>query len=346
MSDADSFGRAKAPFNLASAAHTVARTAEALNWDFSDLSAFMRRAQQVEYGLSAEIEFAAILRWLGVCKFIHRLNEDRLSDPTFTELEVPDLFGIFEHNGSRITALIEVKTSEGLELGFTQQYLNRLEAYGKQVGQPLLIAWRPRDIGFWVLFDPRIAVTNGERLVVPLSEALKNDLMGILAGDFSLVAAPGAGLHIVAKRIGEKQPTEMGYEAMYEITEACFFDATGMKWTKLSNAISSLLLSMMEHDEQINDDGIVKSFVVAGGMTKAQLVLRVAVGFTLKNEERIHWKGASKRLDLVLKSTDLLAEAQQSFGTFVQYVLFQQPRKVPDFLLPGWRGPYTANESG
>lgn len=336
MADEETLGRVKVPFDLTSAAHAVARAAEALNWDFSDPEAFLRRAQHVEYGLSAEIEFAAILRWLGVCKFVHRLNEDRLADSTFTELEVPDLFAVFENAGTRISALIEVKSSEALELKFTRRYLDKLQAYAKQIGQPLLIAWRPRNVGFWVLFDPRIAKTDSEDATVSFDLAIRNDLMGILAGDYSLVAMEGAGLRIVAKRISEKEPTEDGYQAVFEITEAYFHDSAGNKMPEVSAAISSLLLSTLQHDEHIDDDGIVKSFTASDGITKAQLVLRAAVAFPLKDDERIHWRAVSNKLDSILKSADLLAEAKQTFGTFVRYVLFQQPQNRPDFLSSGW----------
>lgn len=331
--------RAKKPFDTTSAAHAVVQAAEALDWDLSDPEAFLRRAQHVEYGLSSEIEFAAILRWLGVCKFVHRLNEDRLADPSFPDLEVPDLLAVFEHAGARLNALIEVKTSDTNELRFTLPYLAKLRAYATQIGQPLLIAWRPRNIGFWMLFDPRIAAPTNEGVVITLDLALKNDLMGLLAGDFTVVPMEGAGLRFVAKRISEKEPTESGYQAIFEITEAYFHDATGGKTEKIPHGISSLLLASMQHDEQVEDDAITQSFTTNGGMTKAQLVLRAAVAFPLKDDERIHWRAVSNKLDSILKSKELLAEAQDGFGTFVRYILFQQPQTKPDFLSE-WEDPF------
>lgn len=49
--------------------------------------------------------------------------------------------------------------------------------------QPLLIAWRPRSIGFWILFDPGIAQpVDDESVAVDFGLAIQNDLMSVLAG--------------------------------------------------------------------------------------------------------------------------------------------------------------------
>ena len=72
-------------------------------------------------------------------------------------------------------------------------------------------------------------------------------------------------------------------------------------------------------------------------MTRAQLVLRTAVGFSLKEGQRIHWKTVGKNLDSVLTRDVLLREAQARFGTFVQYVFHQQPQIMPPFVPQNWR---------
>lgn len=339
MSRKDGLGRLKAPFSTVNAAHAVVRAAEALNWEFSDFDAFMRRAQHIEYGLSAEIEFATVLRWLGKCKFVHRLNDDSLSDASFNDVLAPDLLAIFEDRGCRLCTLIEVKTGAAHQLKFTLAYMKKLKAYAEIVGQPLLVAWRPHNLGFWILFDPCIAELRGGDLVVSLDLAIKNDLMGQIAGDFSVVPEENAGLRIVAKRIGEKENTEKGYKAIYEITDAYFHDSSGGRSLKLSNAIATFLIAASEYSEEIEDERIVRAFTATSGMAKAQMILRVAVGFALKDDERIHWKAVGKDLDAILSCSELLAETQQSFGTYVRYVLFQQPQITPTFVPSVWRRP-------
>jgi hypothetical protein len=340
MSDEVRTGRPMLPFSTTRAAHAVAQAAESLGWDFSDPDAFLKRIQHVEYGLSAEIEFAAILRWLGLCKFVHRLNDDALTDPQFGELEVPDLFAVFTHGEERRSVLIEVKTTEGMSLHFTKPYIERLRAYAALLSQPLLIAWRPRNIGFWILLDADLVVAGDEGCTVRFDDAIKNDLMCLLAGDYSIIPMQGAGLRFVADRIGEKEPTEDGFQAVFQITEATFHDATGNRMSDVSNELSALILSTLTHDEEVTDDRMVKSFTTHGGLTRAQLVLRTAITFSMDEGERIHWKAVSASLGSIIKAADLLAEAQGAFGTCVEYVIYQQPQVLPAFLVTGWTGPF------
>jgi hypothetical protein len=121
-------GRAAKPFASTDAAHAVVRAAEQVGWDISDPAKFLRQLQHVEYGLSSEMEFAAILRWLGWCTFVHRLSEDVLQDPVArSRWSVPDLFAAFSVDGQACSALIEVKTSESMTLEFKKTYLERLK---------------------------------------------------------------------------------------------------------------------------------------------------------------------------------------------------------------------------
>ena len=275
-------GRTLRPFNSPVAAHTLARVAEALDWNFSDPEAFLRRVQHVEYGLSAEIELAALLRWLGTCSFVHRLSEDALEDPSRSVWQVPDLFAIFSVGGQTCSALIEVKTTENHVLKFKKPYLERLQAYAQLLNQPLLIAWRPRAIGFWILVDPTHAeVIDEETLQLDFGAAVKNDLMSLLAGDFLIVPKQGAGLRFEAKRDSDKEPTENGYQAVFRIDKAYLHDGSGEAAEGVPDSIVWMIFSAMEEHQEVTDDGLVQSFITSGSMTRAQLVLRTAAGFPL-----------------------------------------------------------------
>ncbi len=339
MTAGKNLGRDQQPFAATDAAHAVVRSAESLNWNLADTQAFLRRVQHVEYGLSAEIEFAAILRWLGRCRFVHRLSEEVLKDPAHDTMEVPDLLAVFSDGGDKRAALIEVKTSDELTLVWTRSYLEKLNAYAELLNLPLLVAWRPRRVGFWMLFDPALAEPLDDRRVqTSFDRAVKNDLMSVLAGDFYLVPEAGAGLRIEAKRIGEKQAKADGHQAMFRITDACFHDAANMRVTDVPNSIAWMIFSALEDRRDVNDEMIVQSFTASGGMTRAQLVLRTAVGFSLKEGKRIHWKAVGKNLDSVLTREALLRDAQARFGSFVQYVFHQQPQIMPSFVPKNWRG--------
>jgi hypothetical protein len=333
------FSRTGKPFSGLNAAHSIVRVAEVLDWQFDDVDAFLRRAQHVEYGLSAEIEFAAILRWLGWCRFVHRLNIEAFRDPAYDSLEVPDLFAVFSAGDASCSALIEVKATEELTLTFKKPYLGKLRAYARLMNQPLLLAWRPRPIGIWILIDLNSAeLLDDEHVQVSLERAFQNDLMSILAGDYVLVPKEGAGLRIEAKRTGEKTPTKDGYKAVFTISDAYFHDANRNRVPDLPESITWAILSVAKYDEEVTDEGLFQSYTASGGMTRAQLVLRTAVGFSAGENERIHWKNVAESLDSILTNEALLTDAQARFGTFMQYIFLQQPRQVPDFLPSTWKG--------
>lgn len=331
-------GRAQRPFDETTAAHTVVRAAESLGWDLSDPEAFLRHVQHVEYGLSAEIEFAALLRWLGTCTFVHRLSEDVLADPSRAEWQVPDLFAVFSIDRETCSALIEVKTTENHVLKLKKAYMERLQAYARLLNQPLLIAWHPRDIGFWILIGPSHAeAIDRETLQLEFEVAMQNDLMSLLAGDFFIVPEKGVGFRFKARRISDKEPTEDGYQAVFQIDKAYFQDAAGNAVKEFPNSIIWMVFSAMEEKQDVTDEGFVQSFLTSGAMTRAQRVLRTAASFPLKEDQRIHWKEVGTNLDAILACDTLLSDVQSHFGTFVQYVLHQKPKTMPGFLPDDWR---------
>jgi hypothetical protein len=162
----------------------------------------------------------------------------------------------------------------------------------------------------------------------------------MLAGDFHLVPKAGAGLRLEAKRIGEKQTTPNGYQAIFQISDAYFHDGEKTRIAQIPNSISWLLLSTMEDDCCVGEDEIVQSFISRGGVTRAQLVLRTAVGFSLDEDQRIHWKAVGNNLDSILTCRVLLSDAQACFGSFVQYVFHQRPLNMPSFIPEAWQHPH------
>lgn len=330
-------GRHQRPFDDTSIAHTIVRAMEDMDYRVTDPSTFIRRIQHVEYGLSAEIEFAALLRWLGACSFVHRMSDDAFSDPTRSKWQVPDLLAVFQNGDLSCSAVIEVKTTSTHTLRLKEDYLARLHAYADLVGQPLLLAWRPRKIGFWTLVDPcHVTRVNEETFELGLENAIMNDLMSTIAGDFYIVPEKGAGLIIETSRISEKRQTTDGYEAMFRIDNAYIRNGDGNPICNVPNAIIWILFSAMEERCDANDNGFVQEFVASGGMTRAQLILRTAAGFRLNEEQRIHWKVIGTNLDTIVNSRDLLCQSQTYLGTFVRYIFHVQPKNIPRFLPKQW----------
>ena len=331
-------GRSHRPFDDTSTAHTIVRAWEQVGHSITDPDAFVRRVQHIEYGLSAEIEFAVLLRWLGSCPFVHRLSEDAFNDRADSNWQVPDLLAVFQKGDLTCSATIEVKTTSSHTLRLKADYLTRLQTYADLITQPLLLAWRPRNIGFWMLFEPfRVGRLKDDTYEFDLESVMKNDLMSMVAGDFFVVPEQGAGLMLEASRISEKRPTTDGYEAMFRIDNAYIRNADGKPVDNVPDAIVWTLLSAMEEQQNVNDDGFVQAFVASGGMTRAQLILRTAVSFPLSEEQRIHWKSLGTNLDMVISSRDILSQAQTYLATFVRYIYCLQPQDPPRFLPDLWK---------
>ena len=177
------------------------------DYSIDDPDAFLRRVKNVEYGLSAEVEFAAILRWLGVCRFVHRLNRETLAD-TGSEWTVPDLLAVFGSGGVRCSAAIEVKTTSDMMLSLKRDYLARLKAYADLVRQPLLLAWRARKVGSWILVDPLVMESDGvldDKL--EYVDAMPYDLMSVLAGDFHVAPKKGRRA-VLAGQSGRREASD------------------------------------------------------------------------------------------------------------------------------------------
>jgi len=329
--------RAKSPFHAIDAAHTIVRVAESLDWQMGNISAFLKTAQHVEYGLSAEIELAAILRWLGSCCLIHRMSEDSFSDDS-NEHQVPDLLAAFRSEDRVLATLIEVKTTTDPILTLKADYLARLRAYAALLGRPLLIGWKCRALGIWLLFQPEAAgEVKGEFVEFTLNAAVKADLMSLIAGDFYVAPLAGAGLRLEMKRTSEKILTKDGFQATFQIQKAYFHDAAGKVEPTLPQAIQWTILAAMEGNEDVGDDRVIQSFITTGSMTRAQNILRTALAFQATDDERIHWKGVARDLDTILRCGDILRECRARFGTFIQYVFLQQPSEMPAFIPKSWR---------
>ena len=129
-----------------------------------------------------------------------------------------------------------------------------------------------------------------------------------------------------------------GYKSVFRVSDAFLHDAEGVRTEGVPDSIVWAILSTLKDRQEVGEDGFVQSFVASGGMTRAQLILRTAVSFSLKDEERIHWKAVGDNLDGVLRCEELLHDAKTRFGTFMSYIIHQQPKEIPPFLPAGWKG--------
>ena len=171
---------------------------EQLGWK-ADASEIAKKVQRLHYGLPLEDEFSVLCGWLGKCKLIHKLDQQQYPDSSSSEFQVPDLLAVFEHKSNDVTVLIEVKSSKKNVLSFTSKYREKLKRYSSILNIPVLVAWKNKwDI--WVLVALEEFKTANTNFNLRFEDALKNNLLGFLAGDFSYSLGVGAGVHISANK--------------------------------------------------------------------------------------------------------------------------------------------------
>lgn len=324
------------PFDWNAAGHVVAKAGEAVNWDFTDPDSFIKRVQSIEFGLTAETEFAALLSWLGRCSLVHRLEQDYFKSPKGGEWSIPDLFCLLEHEGEHCPVLIEVKTRKKERLTVRLSELESMRRYANLHSLPLLFAWKPRRLGFWLLVDPVHFVEKDGKAILELAPAMKNNLLSVAAGDFLIVPRAGAGLFLGARVVKKTQVTDSGFEGIAQLNMAEFRDGNGNAVKNIPGAIVALLFTRMEVVDQAAEGEILRSFVSSGESVYAQQVLRTSVAFRHQAEGPIKWRHVAKDLNSYLSRQSLNEEIQKHFCSFVQYQFFQHPQVWPSFLPEAW----------
>ena len=318
-------------------AHEILQAVQEVGHNLDDLDKFIRRVQHIDYGLSAEVEFSALLAWLGNCELVHRLDQQVMSSDRDPKWEVPDLFALFCRGTSRFSAMIEVKTTKEAILTFKPSYIENLCRYCSLHSEHLLIAWRPRSIALWFLVSSDHLIPVGDKLQLDLEAASKNSLIGCLAGDFSIHRYEGAGLYVEMGRDSEKLPTSTGYTARYVIQKVEWRDVRGDAYNKLSLPITASLLTSTIHHEAVEDSIITKAWVSDGSFVYAQQILRTVVTFWSADEGPVRWRHVYENFDTILSRASLHDELQRYLGVFVHIVAHQTPAIWPAFLHESWR---------
>ncbi len=187
-----------------------------------------------------------------------------------------------------------------------------------------------------MLVDPIYFVEKNGKSILEFGPAIKNDLMGTVAGDFWITPSPGAGLFFDMKIVEKCNVTEQGFEAVIQIEKAEYRDGKGGVTTNLPFEIFTLLFTRMDEHSEVDEWKVYQSFVARGEAVHAQEILRTAVAFRSEVEKPIRWRHVAKDLDSYLTVKSLHEAVKQRIGTFVQYMMLQHPGTWPAFLPATW----------
>ena len=325
--------------------HLLRQVLEALPLvDEPSTEAVLARLEHLQRGLEPENELALILAWLGKCQLVHKLGQEQLPLGSSGEFKVPDLLAVFEHRQRRLLVLIEVKTTKVdptkpalrrlVELNSKRLSVSRkYQAYADLVGLPLLVAWRIESL--WALFELRHATLAQENYKIDFESAMRENLLGSLAGDFSYRLAPGTRIRMSIRKLTEPDPETGGLEGRFHNIH--IVNPLGQAVPGIP--LLSLLFLFWENDVECVEEGedIVQSYVAAdaghaefASRTLSQIVCRLAA----INGSRADWAKIVHQKEHLAHDNGRLAalRAEGVKHGVITNVFNQVPRTAPLFL--------------
>ena len=145
------------------------------------------RIKTLESGLSPEMEFIAVVNWLGRTRAISRIDQTPMPrcNNIVPDLKVPDIICIASLHERTLPLLIEVKRSDDDKLVWAERYITGLRRYADSMQAPLLVAWKCGHI--WTLTDARHFEKRVTSYHLSFKKALTENLMSIIFGDCLVV---------------------------------------------------------------------------------------------------------------------------------------------------------------
>jgi Holliday junction resolvase len=276
-------------------------------------STIAKRVRRLDIGLPAEDEFSVVCAWLGKCQLIHKLDQHQLPKTSWTEFQVPDLLARFSTQTNSQPLLIEVKSIKSRTLSFKPDYMQKLTNYADLLGFPLLIAWKT-FASVWTLFEARHlrkAVTNFN---VSSETAMKENLLGVLAGDVIYTIGANAGIHfrflkeeLVERRKNDDTTTEQWKMICDDVA---FTDYKGNRRADLSGQVTNLFMTWnLQKQEEHTDTHITISFVAgpAQEIQFAHTALVNLLNWESKRNERINWRHLLRKEEIIRSIQDFAA---------------------------------------
>lgn len=305
----------------------------------ADAAAVAERVRRLDIGLPIEDEFSVVCAWLGKCQLLHKLDQHQVPIASKQEFQVPDLLAKFSTQTSKSPVLIEVKSKKDKLLSFKPEYMGRLQNYADLVDMPLLVAWKFHSL--WVLFEARHMKKANKNFNITLATAMRENLLGILAGDVAYKIGAGAGIHLRFRKdrlLGSEKTSEGQTEQwVMTIDDVSFTDREGARRTDLGSAVQSLFTAWDLEEEEEHTDSHIHLHFVAGteGVQFAHSALVYLLNWESPHDGRPHWRGLLRREQVSANVASFSAALDDAFRQkVVSHVFYLQPHATPDFLLP------------
>lgn len=305
----------------------------------ADAAAVAEQVRRLDIGLPAEDEFSVVCAWLGKCQLLHKLDQHQVPIASKQQFQVPDLLAKFSTQTSKFPLLIEVKSKKDKLLSFKPEYMECLQNYADLVGMPLLIAWKFHSL--WMLFEARHMKKAKKNFNITLNTAMRENILGMLAGDVAYKIGAGAGVHLRFRKdklLGTEK-TDDGYTEQWAMTidDVGFTDREGARCTDLDGEVKSLFTAWDLEEKEEHTDSHVHLHYVAGneGMQFAHTALVHLLNWESSNDGRPHWRGLMRKEQVTANVANFSAALEAAFRQkVVSHIFHVQPHATPAFLEP------------
>jgi Holliday junction resolvase len=311
-----------------------------LGWE-ADASVVAEKVRRLDIGLPCEDEFSVVCGWLGKCQLLHKLDQQQIPVTSREKFQVPDLLALFATQNSTSPVLIEVKSRKARTLSFTPDYLKKLTQYAELLKLPLLIAWK--HYGIWTLFEAKHLrkAPNAKNFKITLNMAMRENILGVLAGDVAYRIGAGAGIHLqlrkekmLGQEVAEDGRTE---DWSFVVEEVAFTDYHGQRRADLDSQVTSLFNAWdLEEKEEHTDSHINLSFVAGTeGIQAAHMALVRLLTWGSPHDEGPNWRHLLQKEQVTANIANFEAALDTAFRQKVVCHIFHQvPHSFPDFISP------------
>jgi Holliday junction resolvase len=305
-------------------------------------SSLADRIKRLELGLPVEDECILLLSWLGKCRLIHKLDQLAFPPTSPPEFRVPDLLVVFDHDGKELPVLIEVKGKQAMALRWRPDYVEGLRRYARQLGLPLLLACKWKLLGLWTLIDIEQYEQPNRNYRYTVDRALKNNLLGLLAGHFIYVLEKGIGLHIVGRKqvkLSEEWEGDTLTETFQIKVEDAYFTSGFKKRVNMKDDLLWILLLSTDAslETEVTETHIIHSLVAPDdeSFQSAHRALTIFLSHFVDENNPLNWRKALLDHHVMVKASELRKAACDGIErNCVRYVLDQVPQTIPEFLKP------------
>ncbi len=314
-----------------------ARPVDAAHVDAEVVAAVSKRIQQLEAGLSPELEFIAAVNWLGQTVAINRIDQTPLPSchTSAGEFKVPDILCVVSIDGRKLPLLIEVKRNKGTKLVWTEKYITALRSYADELNLPLLVAWKYAHM--WTLTDTRHLQKKVQSYHLDWTEAFKENLVSAIFGDQQVVFTQRISFYLDAEisdsPLPLPKPPDLIPPGSYTTKiQGAGFLLDGEPIT-LSNELTLLFFrAEVENKVSVTGEKNVRVIYTPQSETMFSLTDFALMLFLWDEKDDPDWEHVVPKT-IPISASSIREELLSGIEIgVIQYVIVQKPVTIPDFL--------------